>query len=97
MVCLVNRVFDCKKREAFQIGLLISIIVGISTILAAFSLFFAVIKLSWEAMLISFIASLPISVYFLGGNPPLSFLGLTPVLLFTIMIILRRRSKEVMT
>lgn len=76
-------------------GLLISIIMGISIFLAVFSLFFAVVKLSWEAMLISFIASLPISAYFLAVNPPLSYLGLTPILLLIFMIILRRRSKNV--
>ncbi|WP_040285040.1 hypothetical protein [Sporosarcina koreensis] len=78
-------------------GMLISIVMGISTFLAAFSLLFAVVKLSWKAMLISLIASLPISTYLLALNSPFSYLGLTPILLLVFMIILRRQSKKVIT
>lgn len=78
-------------------GLIISIIVGGSIIVSFLFLFLAVVRLSWEAMLVCFIASLPISIYFLGVNPPLFFLGFTPILLLILTIILRRRSQNELT
>lgn len=78
-------------------GLLISIITGVSTMMAFLFLFLAVVKLAWQAMLVSFIASLPISLYLIDVNPPLSFLGFTPLLLLIFTILLYRRSKKEMT
>lgn len=67
---------------------------AITVFLTFFSLSFAVVQRSWGAMLISFIASLPISLYFAALKPPLSIFGLTPILLLTLTIIFRRHIKK---
>ncbi|CAM3314016.1 hypothetical protein FITA111629_15540 [Filibacter tadaridae] len=72
-------------------GILLPIIMATTVFLTFYSFSFAILKRSWRAMLISFIASLPISMYFAGVNPPLSFLGLAPILFLTLTIIFRRR------
>lgn len=61
-------------------GILISIAMALSILFALLSFFIAMATLSWKGMLISFIASLPVSVYFLGVNPPFSFIGWLPLL-----------------
>ncbi|MDN4607000.1 hypothetical protein [Sporosarcina highlanderae] len=75
-------------------GILLPILMAISVFLMFFSLFFSILKRSWRAMLISFIASLPTSMYFASVNPPLSYLGLTPILLLTLTIIFRRHVQK---
>lgn len=76
------------------IAIIITITFGFSIILLFISLFYAVIKRSWKAMLISCIASLPISMYFLSGNPPISFIGFVPLLFFALTVIFRRASQK---
>lgn len=75
-------------------GVLISIVMTFSIILTFFALSFAVVQRSWRAMLISFIASLPISLYFAALKPPFSIFGLTPILLLTLTIIIRRHTQK---
>lgn len=76
-------------------GILLPIIIAITVFVAFISLFFAVVKRSWRAMLVSFIASLPISMYFASVNPPLSLLGLTPILLLALTIVFRRHIQKI--
>ncbi|WOV88772.1 hypothetical protein QWT69_06600 [Sporosarcina oncorhynchi] len=78
-------------------GILLPIVMAISVVLLFFSLFFAISKRSWRALLVSFIASLPISIYFASVNPPFSFLGLTPILLLALTIVFRRQIQKEIT
>ena len=75
-------------------GILISIAMTLSIFLTFYTLSFAVVKRSWRAMSISFIASLPISLYFAALKPPFSILSLTPILLLTLTIIFRRHIQK---
>lgn len=76
-------------------GILLSILAGVSVFLTIFSLFFAIIKRSWKAMLISFIASLPISIYFAAFPFPYIFLGIVPFIIFlSLTILFRIKFKE---
>ncbi|WP_144034683.1 hypothetical protein [Sporosarcina sp. P16b] len=74
-------------------GILISIAMGFSIFITFFSLFFAVVKRSWRAMLISFIASLPISIY-LAGIPSLFFIIIAPIILLSLTLLFRVKFKE---
>lgn len=76
------------------VGLLLTLLIGFSIFITFFSLFLAVIKRSWQAMLVCFIASLPISMYFLSGNPPISFLGVAPIFFLTLTVIYWRNSRN---
>jgi hypothetical protein len=76
------------------LALIVIITFGFSVLLSFLSLFYAVIKLSWKAMLVCFIASLPISIYFLSGNPPISFIGLMPLLFLILTVYFRMRSQK---
>lgn len=75
-------------------GLLVTIIMGFSIFITFLSLFYAVLKISWKAMLTSFIASLPVSLYLAGVNPPLSFVGLLPVFLLILTILFKIKFRE---
>ncbi|MBO0589632.1 hypothetical protein [Sporosarcina sp. E16_8] len=74
--------------------ILLPILMALSVFSTFLSLSFGVVKRSWRAMLISFISSLPISMYFAGVNPPLSYLGLTPIVLLTLTILFRRHIQK---
>gem|GEM_PF-6228816 len=77
-------------------GILLPIMMAVSIVVTFFSLSFAILKRSWQAMLVSAIASLPVSLYFTGMTSPLSFLGGIPVLLLFGTFILRRQiTKEI--
>lgn len=76
-------------------GLLVTITMGFSIVLTFLSLFYAVINRSWKAMLVCFISSLPISMYFINVNPPLSFIGFSPLLFLTLTVIFRARFQKV--
>lgn len=76
------------------ITLMTIIAFGFTILLSFLSLFYAVIKQSWKAMLICFIASLPLCLYVLGGNPPISFIGLLPLFFLILTVYFRKRSKK---
>lgn len=79
------------------LAVIVTIIFGLSILVSFLSFFYAVSKLSWRAMLVCFITSLPISLYFLSGNPPISFIGLSPLLFLILTILFRMRfQKEVL-
>lgn len=74
------------------LALIVIITFGFTILLSFLSLFYAVIKRSWKAMLICFIASLPISIYLISGNPPISYIGLLPLLFLILTVFYRKNS-----
>ncbi len=70
--------------------ILFSILIPLSTILTIVFLVFAISKRSWKAMLISFIASLPVSLYFTAFPFPYIFIGLIPLITFLLLTIFFR-------
>ncbi|GKV70206.1 hypothetical protein NCCP2716_27040 [Sporosarcina sp. NCCP-2716] len=75
-------------------GILLPIMMAVSIVVTFFSLSFAILKRSWQAMLVSVFASLPVSLYLAGVNPPLSFLGGIPMLLLFGTFIMKRRDHK---
>lgn len=74
------------------VSLILLLLTGLSIIITFVSLFYAVIKRSWKAMLVCFIASMPISMYFLSVNPPMFLLGFIPIILLVLTFFLRKHS-----
>ena len=78
------------------INLLLMLVMGLSIFVTFVSLFYAVIKRSWQAMFVCFVASLPLSMYFLSVNPSISLLGFVPIILLVLTILLRKHSQKQM-
>ncbi|WP_195891709.1 hypothetical protein [Bacillus ndiopicus] len=55
--------------------------------LAIFAFVFAVDRFSWVHMLISAIASIPVTAYFFGVENAWQYVGFTPIIFFILTIV----------
>lgn len=68
-----------------------------SGVIFIFAFVFAVVRLSWVYMLISAIASIPVTAYFFGAENVWQYIGFTPLVFFALTVVLwflqKRRMK----
>ena len=69
-------------------GILFSIIFGLSLLLSVINLIYTLIVRSWKSYLSLGIVTLPISLYLFSGEPPIQFFGLLSVICFAIALLL---------
>lgn len=75
-------------------GILSSVIFGLSVLISLALLFYVLIAHNWKSFLALGIAALPISLYFLSGEPPIQYAGLFSLICFTAAIFLRVKEKK---
>ena len=75
-------------------GTLFSVIFWLSIICSFIALFYTAIVRSWQSFLALGIASLPLSLYLLSGEPPIQFVGLISFICFAISFVVFWRGKR---
>lgn len=74
-------------------AILAAILFWTSIFIAPITFIYAIIKRSWVAMLVCFIAILPASLYFWSGEPPVSYIGYIPIIFLILVILFYKKSK----
>jgi len=75
-------------------SILLPVLFGLSLLISVIALFYAIIVRSWKSFLGLGIVSLPYSLYFYGGEPPIQFLGLFSIICFAIALSILFKKKE---
>lgn len=75
-------------------SILLPVLFGLSLLISVITLFYALIVRSWKSFLGLDIVSLPYSLYFYGGEPPMQFLGLFSIICFAFALLIFLRKKE---
>lgn len=75
-------------------SILLPVLFGLSLLISVITLFYALIVRSWKSFLGLGIVSLPYSLYFYGGEPPMQFLGLFSIICFAFALLIFLRKKE---
>ena len=74
-------------------AILFPVLFGFSFMISVISLFQAIIIRSWKSFLGLGIVSLPYSIYFYGGEPPIQYLGLFSIICFAIALLILLKKK----
>lgn len=69
-------------------GILLAVLFGLSLLFSIIILIYTVIVRSWKSFLGLGIATLPISLYSLSGEPPVQFVALLSIICFAIALLL---------
>lgn len=67
-------------------GILFSVIFGLSILFSVVALFYTLIVHSWKSFLVLGVATLPISLYILSGEPPIQYIGFFSIICFVVSI-----------
>lgn len=73
-------------------AILAAIAFWISIFVSPITFIYAIVKSSWVAMLVCFITILPASLYFLSGEPPISYVGYIPIIFIILVIRFYKKS-----
>ncbi len=76
-----------------RVSILLGLLFWISVFVAPITFLYAIFKRSWIAMLVCFIAILPACLYFLSGEPPISYVGYLPIILLILVIFFYKKSR----
>ncbi|WP_019415292.1 hypothetical protein [Paenisporosarcina sp. TG20] len=76
-----------------MMAILLSIIFGLSLLFLVITLFYTIIVRSWKSYLGLGIVSIPLSLYFYSGEPPVQFVGLFSIVCFAISLLMLLRKK----
>ena len=74
-------------------AILASVLLYLSLLFSVIALTYALITLSWKGFLGLGIVSLPFSLYFYSGEPPIQFAGLFSIMCFAISLLLFLQKK----
>lgn len=75
-------------------GILYSVIFGLSILISIIALFYLLIVHNWKSFLVLGIVTLPISLYFLSGEPPIQYLGFFSLICFIAAILMFLKVKK---
>lgn len=74
-------------------GILLSILFGLSVMFAVIAMFYTLIVRNWQSFFVLGIVTFPISLYFYSGEPPIQFLWPISLLCFSIAVLIYWRKK----
>ncbi|WP_033543626.1 hypothetical protein [Planococcus sp. CAU13] len=66
--------------------ILLSVIFGFSILISIGALFYVMIAHNWKSFLVLGVGMLPISLYFLSGEPPVQYFGFFSLICFIVAI-----------
>jgi len=69
-------------------GILLTVIFALSLLLSVIILIYTLVVRSWKSFLSLGIVTLPISLYFFSGEPPIQFVGFLSVICFVVALLI---------
>ena len=75
------------RKRGRSMGILFTVIFYLSLMFSVILLIYTVIVCSWKSFLALGIATIPISLYFFSGEPPIQFVGLLSIFCFAIALL----------
>ncbi|SKA98822.1 hypothetical protein SAMN04244570_2190 [Sporosarcina newyorkensis] len=64
-----------------MLSILVGLIIWASILLSPIALLVLIFKRTWTTVIACLIIMLPVSLYCLAGNPPISYIGFAPIVL----------------